>query len=191
MSKSSKSVAPQGTPSANPTVAAATQAQGTLKALLTAGKPQTCTFDNNKGSTGTVYVANEKMAGDFTTTTQGNTVTAHMVIDGGYSYLWTGMTKMGIKISMAEAEKAEANASTNQSVGLNEPVSYSCKDWSVDATKFTLPTDITFSTFNLPKAAAPKAAGASAGSAVNPACSACDSLPAAAQGPCRTQLNCE
>jgi hypothetical protein len=190
MSKSSKSVTPETATTANPTVATAAATQGTLKTLLTAGKPQTCTFDNNKGSSGTVYVANEKMAGDFTTTSGGNTVTAHMIIDSGYSYLWTGMTKMGIKISLAEAEKAET-ATNNQSVGLNDTVSYSCKDWSTDASKFTLPSDIKFSTFNIPGAAAPKATGTTGGSAVNPACSACDSLPAAAQGPCKTQLNCE
>lgn len=191
MHKSSQSATSQTAPAANPTQATAATTQGTLKNLLTAGKPQTCTFDNNKGSTGTVYVATGRMAGDFTTTTQGNTVTAHMIVDSGYSYVWTGMTKIGFKISLAEAQKAEANASTNQSVGLNETVSYSCKDWTVDASKFTLPTDVTFSTFNIPGAAAPKAAGASAAVGTASPCSACDSLPAAAQGPCRTQLNCQ
>jgi hypothetical protein len=171
----------------NPTVATAAETQGTLKSLLTAGKPQTCTFDNKKGSTGTVYITTGKMAGEFTTTTEGNTVTAHMVIDNGYSYIWTGITKMGIKISLAEAEKAEA-ATNNQSIGLNDTVSYSCKDWNVDATKFTLPTDIKFSEFKIPAAAK---SGTTGGTTANSACSACDSLPAAAQGPCKTQLNCE
>lgn len=189
MNKSSKPAVSPTLPPANPTVATAATTQGTLKTLLTSGKPQTCTYTTQDGAGGTVYVANGKMRGDFTSTTEGTTITGHMILDSGYSYVWTDMTKQGMKIAIP-AEQASGSTGS-QGVDVNQKVSYSCKDWTVDNSKLTLPADITFSTFNLPNAAAPKAAGASAGSAVNPACSACDSLPAAAQGPCKTQLNCQ
>lgn len=188
MHKSSAPATSTTLPPTTVTTAAAAGTQGTLKTLLSTTKPQTCTFDNNKGSTGTVYVATGKMAGDFTTTSQGNTVTAHMIVDSGYSYVWTGMTKMGFKIALVEAQK-ESTAASNQGVGLNETVSYSCKDWTVDASKFTLPADITFSTLNVPKAAAPTGTSVTGTGAGATPCSACDNLPAgAAQTACKAQL---
>jgi uncharacterized protein (UPF0333 family) len=190
MMQKSKSTTAENLPAANPTeAAAAAETQGTLKSLLTAGKPQTCSFSTEEGSSGTVYVANGKMRGDFTSTTQGTTVTGHMILDSGYSYVWTDLTKQGMKIAIP-AEQASGSTGS-QGMDVNQKVSYSCKGWTVDNTKLALPSDVTFSTFNIPGAAAPKATGTNDGSAVNPACSACDSLPAAAQGPCKTQLNCE
>lgn len=195
MNKSSKTPTAEGTPTASPTetTAQAALTQGTLKSLMGLAKPQTCTFTSSDATTtGTVFVTDGKMAGDFTTTKEGNTVTAHMVVSDGYSYLWTGMTKVGFKVSLAEAQKAEATSTNNQGVGLNENVSYSCKDWSVDASKFTIPTDIKFSTFTMPQKAAPQTGSGVSGSGAAVGCSACDSLPeGAAQTACKTQLHCQ
>ncbi len=192
MSRTSSAPASGTTMTASPTAAPTTaQTQGTLKSLLTAGKPQTCTFTSQNGNTtGTLYVADGKMAGDFTTTTQGNTVTAHVIVASGFSYVWTGMTKMGFKMALTDLQPTPGQNS--QSVGLNETVSYSCKDWSTDTTKFTLPTDMTFSTIKIPTTSVQTGATTSGGTGASSACSACDNIPAgAAQTACKTQLHCQ
>ncbi|HUD19254.1 MAG TPA: hypothetical protein VMR81_02355 [Patescibacteria group bacterium] len=202
LGKSMKAPAPetltQVSPTANPTgttamvtTATAAQTQGTLKNLLSIGKPVSCTFTTQDGNTtGTVYTVQGKMSGDFTTKSQGNTITAHMIVDSGYSYVWTGMTKMGFKIALADAPKPSTTPGANQGVGMNETVSYSCTDWAPHMSQFTLPTDIKFTTITIPGAATTGTSATGTGTA-NAACSACNSLPAgAAQTACKTQLHC-
>lgn len=175
---------------AAPTKATAAQAQGTLKSLLTSGVAQTCTFTNQKQATtnGTIFVAGGKMRGDFTSTNQGQTVSGHIILNAGYSYVWTDMTKQGMKIALTEQQAS--GSANSQSMDVNQTVSYSCKPWAPDASKFTLPADITFTTFTMPGAAAGGTV-TSPGITATSECGACDSLPAAAQTACKTQLHCQ
>ncbi len=182
--------APTTAVTASPTKATTAGVQGTLKSLLTSGETQTCTFTSQKqaNTTGTIYVSGGKMRGDFTSTNQGQTVTGHMIVDSGYSYIWTNLIKRGMKVAISETQ---ATASANsQGMDVNQAVSYICKPWVADASEFTLPADITFTTFTMPQRAA-GGTGASPGITATSECSACDSLPAAAQSACKTQLNCQ
>lgn len=115
--------------------------QGTLKDLFTSGKSVKCSFDNNSTDsakvTGIVYVSGGKVRGDFSPA-------SHMVVDGQTSYLWTDMSKQGMKFAMTTSDKT-------QGPDLNQQVGYSCQDWNSDATMFTLPADITFSAINIPR----------------------------------------
>jgi hypothetical protein len=189
---SHKSVAPKETtslPPANPieTKAEATGTLGSLKSLLTSTVPQTCTFASQKEATtnGTIYISGGKLRGDFTSTNEGQTINGHMLVETGYSYVWTDLVKRGMKVAITEGQTSE-NTNT-QGMDLNQAVSYSCKPWIADASKFSLPTDVTFTTITLP----PKAAAPSGTGTATSACSACDSLPTAAQSACKTQLNCQ
>jgi hypothetical protein len=188
--KSSKAPVPLTAQPASPTATtaptAASAAEGTLKSLLTSGVPQICTFANKKQATtnGTIYVSGGKMRGDFTSANQGQNITGHIIVDSGNNYIWTDLSNRGMKIALtAEQTGGTANA---QSMDLNQTVSYACKPWAPDASKFTLPTDITFSTLTVPQGAS----GVSVTGATT-ACDACNSLPAAAQVACKTQLNCK
>lgn len=194
--KSTKSTAAQtATTTVNPTETAANKGTlGSLKSLMTSALPQTCTFSTQKqaSTNGTIYVSGGKLRGDFTSTNQGQTINGHMLVDSGFSYIWTDLNKQGMKVAITEAQVN--TAANSQAMDLNQDVSYSCKPWVADESKFTLPTDITFMTFTMPKAAATTGATTSGASiatgAVTSPCSACDSLPAAAQSVCRTQLHC-
>jgi Tfp pilus assembly protein PilX len=189
ISKSSQSAASKTAPVANPTetTASKAEAQGTIKALLTSGVSQECTFSTKQQATtdGTAFLSDGKMRGDFTSTSQGQTINGHMIIASGYSYIWTDLTKRGMKIALTEGQAS--GSAQSQGLDVNQTVSYSCKPWVSDASKFTLPADVTFITFTLPKAAAPTGAGANpTGTATQ--CSACDSLPSSAQAVCKTQF---
>ncbi len=184
---------PATTPSGN--TETASQVKGTLKSLITSAVPQTCSFTNDQGASGSVFVSGGKMRGDFSSTSNGKTFSGHMIIDNGYSYLWSDAMQRGMKMALNAVETTTAPAQGGMDV--NQQVSYSCKPWIPDASKFALPANVTFTTFTMPNAAAPSGVmptgtstnGASAPSA---ACSACDNLPAGpAQTACRTQLHCQ
>ncbi len=165
--------------------------EGTLKSLLTGGKSVKCTFTNQvEGATseGTVYVAGEKMRGDFKTTAEGASTNSHMIVDSQFSYIWTDESNQGFKfpVESEASPTTEGTTTPNQGFDLNEKVNYSCQDWSADNSLFTLPSNVTFSTFTIPGAS-----GSPESNQPSDPCAACANLPAEAQQACKTQLNCE
>lgn len=61
----------------------------TLKDLIMSGQAQKCTFKNkdiSAGVTGTAYVSNGKMRGDFSSMVAGKTLMMHMVISDKTNY---------------------------------------------------------------------------------------------------------
>jgi len=120
---------------------------GTILSLIQGGKTIACTitYPNDKG-TGTIYVGSDKkFAGDFNMKgTDNANVVAHMVSDGTYVYIWSAAMPMGIKMSLVAARNAAGNTQTNQSVNLNQNVNMQCNPWTVDESKFTLPTNVNF-----------------------------------------------
>jgi hypothetical protein len=183
--KSVKAPAPPA-PTAEPTKATAAEAKGTIKSLLASGVPQSCTFTSEKqaSTSGTVYIAGGKMRGDFTTTSQGQSMTGHLIIDSGYSYIWSDLLTRGMKVALTEGSASATTA--NQGMDVNQSVSYTCKPWTPDASKFTLPTNITFTAITVPGAAAPGTTGTAPS-----ACTACASLTGTAQSACKAQFNCK
>jgi hypothetical protein len=170
--------------------------QGTLKSLLSSGKSQKCEYVNKTEATsvsGTVYISNGKMKGDFTTVSGENKITGHMIVNSGYSYVWTDMmTKRGIKMAINQQQQQPSGVpANNQALDMNKTFTYTCQGWTEDNTVFTPPSDISFSTFALPPVRPSGVVPSNAGA--NPsACSACDNLPAgAAKDACKTQLHCQ
>jgi hypothetical protein len=188
--------APQSPTSQTPqgsTETSSQKIQGTIKSLLSSGKSQKCTYSSKVESmtgNGTVYIANGKMRGDFTSITAETKVNGHMIVDAGYSYVWTDSTKQGIKMAIDQAQPS-GSPSDSQGPDLNQQFAYTCTGWSADNSIFTPPTDVTFSTFTLP--VAQPSGVLPSGSEANPAgCSVCDNIPeGAARDTCKTQLNCE
>ncbi|OGH08475.1 MAG: hypothetical protein A2152_04015 [Candidatus Levybacteria bacterium RBG_16_35_6] len=147
-----------GKSSINPTVSIETQDNnkengitGTIKGLLEKNLTQKCTitYPDNQG-TGTIYVSGKKFSGDFTINLEGQKITSHTISDGVYFYSWADNSTTGIKMMLSEAEKNTAPTGTEeqQKTGLNEEVKYSCSGWSLDQSKFTPPSNITFSDFS-------------------------------------------
>ena len=168
--------------------------QGTIKSLLSAGKSQKCTYSNKLQATsvnGTVYVANGKIRGDFTSVSEQTKINGHMIVDSGYSYVWTEMSKQGIKMAI-DQQRSTSDSTNNQTPDINQTFTYTCQGWTEDDAIFTLPSDISFSTFALPLAQPSGVAPSNAGAIPSTACSACDNLPVGTvRDACRTQLHCQ
>ncbi len=130
---------------ANLGINASANAKGSLRSLLGLAKNQMCTFTSTAGgldSIGTVYVSSTgEMRGDFKTeTSTSSTVESHMIVKGGTSYVWSGT--QGAKMDVSATNSTAAGA--KQSVDMDSQVDYKCSDWTVDSSKFTLPTGINF-----------------------------------------------
>jgi len=167
--------------------------QGTLKSLFTSGKSVQCSYnnataDNSANVSGTVSVASGKMRGDFKTTTNETTVNTHMIVDSQNSYIWTDMSKQGFKFAITDQQQT-STAGKTQGPDMNQVANYSCQPWKADDSVFTLPSDITFSTFTMPTTAPNAAGGTQTG--VSGQCSVCDNIPAGSgRDTCKAQLNC-
>lgn len=112
----------------------------TLAELLALGTSQTCTFTQADGE-GTVYVANGKMRGDFTSLTDGKTMVSHMISDGATAYTWVDGMPTGFKIAMNAAQAAGQQPGT---VDVNQKFAYTCSPWNADTNAFTPPAGMQF-----------------------------------------------
>jgi hypothetical protein len=168
-----------------------------------------CTFsDQTNSGSGTVYVGSGKMRGDFQSQVNGTQSQTHMVNDGTYVYIWTEGQKNGYKMSL-DSVKSEASqvkvsgtptAVKPQGMNMNRQSNYSCSPWVVNASLFTVPSDITFVDYS----SMMQGAGASNGTATQPGsaatathgnpamCAQCNQAPAgAARNQCLTALKCQ
>jgi hypothetical protein len=119
--------------------------KGSLRSLLAMTKDTMCTYSGTSAGTtvsGTMYLSGGMMRGDFVTTSQSSgSVDSHMIKNGDTMFVWSG--NQGAKMDM---KMLDQNADANQkgSVDLNQDVDYTCKDWTKDASKFVIPTTVTF-----------------------------------------------
>ena len=75
------------------------------------------------------------------------TINMRMISDGTYMYTWNTETKaqgMKIKITEPTAENTNTTNTNNGSVNLDDKVDMKCSPWLVDNSKFSIPTDVTF-----------------------------------------------
>ncbi len=165
-----------------------------LKEMIASGVSQQCTFsDDSSGAqtAGTVYVGGGKVRGDFSATSGGTVMGMHMIADGTTMHTWIDGMTSGFSMNMAAAQ---SSTNTQQSFDSDKKIDYRCEPWTVDASRFVLPSDITFQDMAaMMQGAMP---GASAGTvpqmqATAAQCQACDQLPDAQRGACRTALKCQ
>ncbi len=157
---------------------------GTLKSLF--GKNQSCTitYPNNGGS-GTIYVSGKKFRGDFTIKTAGEKeVKSQVLSDGVYTYVWSSESPTGIKMKI-DVTSPTASAQTGN-FNLDQEVGLKCSPLVVvDASKFTIPTNIQFT--DLSSMIAPKA---TSGNTQTQTASPCDQIAdAATKATCLKALN--
>lgn len=172
-------------------------ARMTLKELLLGGS-QTCTYsiamDTGGTTSGTVYISDGKVRGDFTISGgESGTYDGSMIQDGLYMYTWSSLMPQGMKIAitqeMRDGTDAGSTASGQTGLDLNQKVEYKCQPWTVDSSKFTPPSNITFSELQIPTGLQPATGSASQ---TNPSlCSACDDLTGEQKTTCLTALKCE
>lgn len=185
-------------------------ATSSLRALMAQGGNLSCTFTYAQGgvsSSGTVYVAGERMRGDFTATVpNAGAIASHMIKDGEYAYVWSdALPGQGMKMKVTAEQGAALDARAQGSVDFDAPGSYSCERWREDSSKFALPSGVSFVDFTDAAGASAAAAAAikaqAAGAAVNAnvsagasakaaQCAACDAVPDAAKAQCRAAVGC-
>ena len=192
----SKSRAPQ-TPNNTAVTASPTPAEtslnGTIKDIFASGENKKCDFsvkDEERESEGTVYSSEENANGIFKVTDNGKTSTSYIIKNDDTFYIWGDTLTTGIKMKIS-LDEMESKLSSDQYKGLNlsQKVSFTCTDWTVDATKFTPPSNIKFTDLGgvmVPSGTVSKTPTGSVSQ-----CSACTALTGEARTACLTQLNCK
>jgi hypothetical protein len=125
----------------------AAEGTGTLAELMMRTGSYRCTVnvatDGETGAAqtvGTVYIGNGNMRGDFTTNTTGMTIASHMMSTEGYVYTWSDLMPQGVKMKIS----TEPSSGTQGAVDASASVDYHCAPWTVEAARFTLPSNVTF-----------------------------------------------
>lgn len=122
---------------------------GSLADLIGRGGDWQCTFtaDNQiANSSGTVFISGEKLRGDFASVVPqlNQTIDSHMIQNDGYVYVWTSLTAQGFKAKTTIGTPDGTTAFQGQGVDINQAYDYNCTPWAADASKFELPSGITF-----------------------------------------------
>jgi len=172
-----------------------------LKNLMATMVNQKCTFlDNESNSKGTIYLANGKVRGDFSTQQEGKTMSSHMISDSEYAYIWMDDLQTGLKVSMDSMEEVNDTGFKNspKTVDIDQEVDYSCSSWAPDNSVFVVPTDRTFTDMSK---AMEDMTDTMEGLVITPgqdattldketACAGCDQAPPDLQEQCRIALGC-
>jgi len=160
---------------------AATSTPATLRELMASSQPQKCTFTSANNTSGTSYVAEGKVRGDFTSIVSGKPVVGHTIVVDNTAYVWAEGMTMGFKNSFDATTSAQTST---QGIGPDERVSYSCTAWTPDENLFVLPSTVEFKAIT----ALQVQAGASAGGA---SCAQCDLVTdTATKAQCKAALHC-
>jgi hypothetical protein len=178
-----------------------TSAGNTLRQLLGTGVSQTCTYsDTDLGASGTIFVKDGKMRGDFEYNSEGNVISSYTIIDSETMYVWTEGQTDGFKIALnqtaADESASDQNPSplTSESMDLDKQIDYNCSAWSGDSSKFELPSDIDFKdvsemTESVTGIMENLQSGDDEGSTVD-RCQYCDSLPDESKPQCLQAFGC-
>jgi hypothetical protein len=152
-----------------------------LKGLMSKGLPQTCTFSVEE-SKGTVYVDGSKVREDFEITMDDKVTKSHVIVMDNTMYSWSDGEKTGLKMSFDPKETPAAvespSAGSSGNFNADTSMNYKCGVWLPDSSKFSLPTGVTFSSFDIPTKGSSQ-------------CSYCDALSGDDKTQCLTALKCK
>jgi hypothetical protein len=155
----------------------------TLKNIFQAGRSVQCTFSYDDTTTGTIYVSNSRMRGNFMT----DGVEAHMIHDGEWTYSWSSAAPQGVKMKISPDELSDEASDNydaedfNGYVDPNVKADYDCDSWNPDNSMFTPPTDITFIDASQTMENLQQYDSGNQ-------CALCDSVPAEAKSACKAQF---
>lgn len=125
--------------------------KGDLLDITTAGKARKCTFSatvENVTSNGTLYTDGKGRGFMEIAVADVGSTNVLALSDKVYGWTTAGGSTTGFTYTKAELEKmaSDAGASTQSGAAssANQPFDMKCTTWSVDITKFTVPTNINF-----------------------------------------------
>lgn len=125
-----------------------TSSSGTFASLIARGENLMCTFEYNDGANitaGTVYMADKAkhIRGDFDIKkSPAGPMKITLVRTDGYNHIWGSAFPQGFKTKVTAEE--ENRLFSAQNGGVSENTVFNCSAWTVDASKFTLPSGTTF-----------------------------------------------
>lgn len=121
---------------------------GSINDLIAMNESLICSIALTSSSmqrSGTMYIANGEMRGDFISTTKGVTTILSMIDNGTSLYVWkNAASAAGLKLPAS----VSAGGSVAASHGALDPTTsfdYYCHPWNADANFFTPPASVTFS----------------------------------------------
>lgn len=159
----------------------------TLEEFIQQSNNQQCNFvDMESETTGTIYVSNGQLRGDFTTNSDGIQVTdevsAHVIANSQDVYFWMDGVEEGYKTSFESVSEVSEDLPLSDIVNPESSAEYECSPWTADSSMFELPdiefNDLTELIENV----------GGEGNALQ--CAACDSLSGEAQTQCKAALSC-
>ncbi len=162
--------------------------QTSLKDLWRNGVSQKCTFADGS-VTGTTYVSDGQMKGDFSTSVNGKSTTSHMIVQGDSSYVWMDGQSQGYKVSIENISQ-QIGASSSGAIDLNREFNVECQSEAVESSKFTLPQNIQFQDMGSLNQNMTKATNSGTIDLKAAQCGACDKLPGGAKDQCKKALSC-
>lgn len=170
-------------------IASANQNQQTsLKDLWRSGVSQKCTFADGS-VTGTTYVSDGQMKGDFSTSVNGKSTTSHMIVQGDSSYVWMDGQTQGFKVSIENISQ-QIGASSSGSIDLNREFNVECQSEAVESSQFILPQNVQFQDMGSINQNMTKATNSGTIDLKATQCGACDKLPGGAKDQCKKALSC-
>lgn len=93
---------------------------------------------------GTIYMTEKKMRGDFTGYVNGVLASTSMLDDGESLYVWKNGASTGLKLPAAVSASGNA-IQLSGGLDLTTVFSYNCNPWTVEQTNFDLPAGVVFS----------------------------------------------
>lgn len=102
---------------------------------------------NDVETKGVTYINDGMVRGEYNTKVQGQNINSTLIVRDGFVYSWTSMLpNMGFKAKADTSASGDVTAGASGSYSWNaEQIGdYNCEAWTVDQSKFTVPTNITF-----------------------------------------------
>lgn len=114
--------------------------EGTMADLLERGGEYRCSFSHTQDgahTNGVVYIdGDDRLRGDFESSSQYISFDSHMIVRDGFIYAWTSITPEGIKAPYEAYANAEADPSNTQ---LQTTYEYDCVSRKPEDHRFVLP----------------------------------------------------
>jgi len=149
--------APTGAPGTTPgaTVNQEESLNSTPLEIMRSGKSLTCTWtskDVTQGveTTGQYYVDGQKgkFRMDGEATVQGTKAKTFMIGDKEFVYSWSDIGgSVGFKMAVPKNTPAGQTGSAQQDQSIDPQADFKCLPWTVDDSKFVLPTNVNFMDF--------------------------------------------
>lgn len=103
---------------------------------------------NNQTVSGITYMHGGQIRAEYKTSVNGMFFDTNFIVRDGYSFTWSSLApNMGFKSKLATTgvpATPGASASGNISFNMEDVGDYNCDSWVYDASKFQLPSSVTF-----------------------------------------------